>query len=66
MSARRLHPLLAIAALVIIGAGINAAATIIVQLLLAGFLAVITAPLIDALRRRGWSMGLILAVMGLA
>lgn len=57
--------LLAVAAVVVIAFGMHASGSYLVQILLAVFVAVITLPIIDHLRRRRWPMGLILIAAGL-
>lgn len=59
------RPLVAIAAVVVIAYGMHLAAANLVQVLLAAFLAIITQPLVDHLRRRGWPMTVILSAAGL-
>jgi AI-2 transport protein TqsA len=54
----------AIAAVVVIAAGMHVAAPYLVQILLAAFLAIITQPLVDHLRKRGWPMAVILSAAG--
>ena len=55
--------MLIVAAVVVVVAGMKAAAGLVVLLLLALFLAVITAPIFIALRRRGLSNAIVLLVM---
>lgn len=57
--------LMAVAAVVVIAFGMHAAGPYLVQILLAVFVAVITLPIIDHLRRRRWPMGLILIAAGM-
>jgi len=57
--------LVALAAIVVIAYGLHAAASNLVQILLAVFVAVITLPVIDHLRRRRWPMALILVAAGM-
>src|SRR5690606_35950510 len=57
--------LLAVAAVVVIAFGLHASAPYLVQILLAVFVAIVTLPVIDHLRRRKWPMAVILVAAGL-
>lgn len=57
--------LLAAAAVVVIAFGLHASAPYLVQILLAIFVAVVTLPVIDHLRRRKWPMAVILVAAGM-